>query len=212
MTSNTSPPSAAPPSGAANTAPAPQQLKLRQFTVDEYHLMAKAGVFVDGAPFELLEGWLVKKMTKNPPHEQALLLVDASLRAALPAGWILRPASPVTLSTSEPEPDLSVVRGQLRSFFSHHPGPADIGLLVEVADTSLTYDRTTKGRVYAEAGIPNYWVVNLVDRQIEIYTSPSGPAASPAYRQLQTFRLGDAVPFVLDGQPVASLAVNDLLP
>lgn len=204
------PPSGSPPT-PASVAPQQQSLQFRQFTVEEYHLMAKAGVFVDGAPFELLEGWIVKKMTRNTPHDVTIAILTRLFAAKLPPAWDLRVQLAITTTDSEPEPDLVLARGQSRDYLPHHPYPADIGLLIEVADTTLDHDRTVKGRIYARAGVPVYWIVNLVDRRVEVYTSPSGPAALPAYQQLQTFRQGDAVPFVLDGQPVALLAVNDLL-
>src|SRR5262249_32996457 len=152
--------------------------------------------------FELLEGLIVPKMTRNPQYDIALELVDEALRGRLPAGWRLRIQSAITTDDSEPEPDLAVVRGDARSRGGRHPGPPDLGLVVEVADTSLAQDRQEKGRLYARAGIACYWIVNLVDRQIEVYTDPTGPGPSPVYRQRLDFVAADAVPLVLDGNEV----------
>jgi Uma2 family endonuclease len=85
-------------------------------------------------------------------------------------------------------------------------------LVAEVAETSLAYDRDEKQQIYAEARLPVYWIINIVDRQVEVYTDPTGPAALPTYRRRQTFGENDVVPVVLDGQQVGQIAVRDLLP
>jgi Uma2 family endonuclease len=131
---------------------------------------------------------------------------------ALPPGWDLRVQSAVTLSDSEPEPDLAIVRGDESLYLARHPGPPDVGLVAEVADSTLPADRIDKCRIYARAGIVCYWIINVNDRQIEVYSNPSGPTAAPAFAQRMDYRPGDAVPLVLDGMTVASLAVQDLLP
>ena len=116
------------------------------------------------------------------------------------------------LPDSQPEPDFAVVRGNARTYFSRHPSTADVGLLVEVADSSLLRDQRDKTRIYARAGIPCYWIVNLVDRRVEVFTQPSGPTAVPAYGAFQTFQPGDAVPIALDGAPAGTVPAADLLP
>src|SRR5262249_31941362 len=99
-----------------------------------------------------------------------------------------------------------------RTYMTHHPGPADVGLLVEVAESSLHRDRNEKARIYAEAAIPFYWIVNLVDCQIEEYSQPSGAGNASGYAQRQDFAVGTRVPLILDGITVATVAANDLLP
>ena len=89
---------------------------------------------------------------------------------------------------------------------------ADVGLLIEVADSSLLRDQRDKTRIYARAGIVEYWIVNLVDRRIEIYSQPSGPVAVPAYGAIQTYQSGMSVPLILDGAAVGNIPVADLLP
>ncbi len=130
----------------------------------------------------------------------------------LPTGWDLRIQSAVTLVDSQPEPDIAVVRGSAVNYENNHPGPADIGLLIEVADSSLLRDQRDKTRIYARAGIVCYWIVNLLDRRIEVYTQPAGPTAVPAYGSFQIYQPGDNVPLVLDGNTVATVAAADLLP
>jgi Uma2 family endonuclease len=116
------------------------------------------------------------------------------------------------LATSEPEPDVAVVRGSDDDYSDHHPGPEDVPLLVEVADTSLRRDRGFKKAIYAKARIAVYWIVNLIDRRVEVYTQPTGPAAAPDYGQHQDFGETDQVPLVIEGREVARIAVSELLP
>jgi Uma2 family endonuclease len=118
----------------------------------------------------------------------------------------------VVLADSQPEPDFTVVRGDARTYFLRHPVPADVGALMEVADASLLRDQRDKTRIYARASIPCYWIINLVDQRIEVYTQPSGATAIPAYGAFQTYQPGDTIPLILDGNAVANLAVSDLLP
>ena len=184
----------------------------RRFTVPEYHKLIEIGVLTEDDNLELLEGYLVHKMARNPPHDSALQLTNDALAAVLPRNWRQRVQSAVTLPESEPELDIAVVRGDARSYAVHHPGPMDIGLLIEVSDSTLAVDRLDKGRIYAHANVVCYWIVNLVNRQVEVYTQPSGPVAAPAYAQQATYRSGDAAPLVLDGILIANISVDDILP
>jgi Uma2 family endonuclease len=185
---------------------------MRTFTVDEYHRMIQVGILGEDDDVELLEGYIVPKMPHNPPHDGTIQVVNKRLLRLLPPGWDVRVQSALTLPDSEPEPDLAVVRGDERIYLQHHPGPADVGLVVEVADSSLDRDRDDKGRLYARAGVGCYWIVNLVNRQVEAYTAPSGPGPSPAYARQQTYGIQDSVPLSLDGQLVANIPVRELLP
>jgi Uma2 family endonuclease len=188
------------------------QAGVRRFTVEEYHSMIQKGILTEGEDLELLDGYLVHKMTRNPPDDAALQLLQAALASCLPAGWCLRTQSAITLATSEPEPDGAVVRGNARSYVSQHPTAQDVGLVIEIAESSLHSDRLDKGPVYAAANLPCYWIINLMDRQIEVYTSPSGPTANPGYAHRDDFGAGDQMPLVLDGTTADSVPVSDLLP
>lgn len=185
---------------------------LRQFSVEDYHRMIEVGILNEDDNIELLEGYLVRKMTRNPPHDGTIQLIGRRLYFTLPPGWDLRIQLAVTLTCSEPEPDFAIVRGDDRTYLQHHPGASDIGLLVEVANSSLYQDRVDKRRIYARAGIVTYWIANLVDQQIEVYTQPSGPSPTPDYAQRQDYPRGASVPLILDGVQVALLPVDDLLP
>ena len=184
----------------------------RRFSVAEYHKLIEIGILTEDDNLELLEGYLVHKMSRNPPHDATLQLIQDVMPRLLPAGWCLRMQSAVTLAGSEPEPDGAIVRGDARTYAHHHPGPADVGLAIEVADATLAGDHVDKGRIYARAGIPCYWIVNLNDRQIEVYTSPSGAVPDPKFAQRVDFRVGDSIPLVLAGAAPILVAVQDLLP
>ena len=201
---------ALPPSTARRYAVPPEPVL--PLTVGQYHAMIRAGELESGAPIELLEGWLVTKMTKNPPHSASTAKTRRQLNGIIPDGWSVDSQEPVTTADSEPEPDVAVIRGLREEYVERHPGPEDVGLLVEVAEASLDRDRGWKKRIYAAAEIPVYWIVNLVDREIEVFTRPSGPSDQPDYGTRQVFLPGDQVPVVLDGNELGRIAVQDLLP
>ncbi len=184
----------------------------RRFTVAEYHRLIELGFLTEDDNLELLEGYLVHKMSRNPPHDAALQKGTKKWLRLLPPGWDLRVQSAVTLTDSEPEPDFAIVRGDETAYLTHHPTAADVGLVVEVSDSTLPGDRDDKGRIYAGAGIQCYWIVNINDRQVEVYTSPSGPTLDPKFAQRVDHRAGDTVSLHLGGVTPIQLAVLDLLP
>jgi Uma2 family endonuclease len=189
-----------------------QMAGFHRFSVAQYHKLIEIGILTEDDNLELLDGYLVKKMSRNPPNDVCLQLIQETLPRFLPAGWCLRMQSAITLSCSEPEPDGAIVRGKARTYATQHPKPPDIGLVIEAADSTLDGDRIDKGRIYAEAGIAYYWIVNLVDRQIEVYTQPSAATATPSFGQRQDYRMGDDVPLLLDATVVGTIPVADLLP
>ena len=185
---------------------------ISRLTVEQYHGMIKIGLLTEDDPVELLEGWLVPKMPKNPPHSVVTSLVYEELRSVVPAGWHLVCQGSLTTDDSEPEPDVGVVRGGLRDYLARHPSPSDMGVVVEVSDSTLARDRGIKKRIYARAGVPVYWIVNLVDAQVEVYTQPTGPVENPDYAPMQVFKRGDAVPVVLHGKEIRKIDVSQILP
>jgi Uma2 family endonuclease len=187
------------------------QAGFRRWTLQEYHALAEMGLLTEDDNLELIEGYLVHKMTRKPPHDDVLADLLDWLVKHCPSGWRVRPQCAITLSDSEPEPDFAVVVDGPRRYRQRHPQPEDIGLVIEVSDSSLEIDRTDKARIYARAGLPVYWIVNLVDGQIEVYTTPSGTTQSPAYATRQNFRPGDEVPLILGGTEIARLPVASLL-
>jgi Uma2 family endonuclease len=173
--------------------------------------MIRLGILSDDDPVELLEGWLVYKMPKNPPHRATTKLTRNALEAIIPEDWYVDTQEPITLIDSEPEPDVVIVRGNTRDYLDRHPGAQDIALIVEVSDTTLERDRTSKKRLYARAGIPVYWIINLPEQQIEVYTGPV-TLGEDTYQRRQDYQLSDKVPVSIAGQTITLLSVRDLLP
>lgn len=186
--------------------------QLWRVSVERYHEMIEAGTLTENDRLELLEGFLVEKMTVNPPHSFTTDQLRDELTAVIPTGYFVKSQQPVTMLDSEPEPDVMVIAGEKRRFAKRHPHSEDVILLVEVSDSTLLQDQTWKKRIYAQAGIPVYWIVNLQDRQIEVYTEPSGASANPIYRQLVIYQENDEIPVVVDGVETAVIPVRDLLP
>lgn len=182
------------------------------FSVARYQRMIESGILTSEDKVELLESYLVLKMPHNPPHDGTLDLVKAAIPARIPSGWLYRIQQTIVLSDSQPEPDFALVRGTPRTYLTRHPGPADVGLILEVADSSPLRDQRDKTRIYARAAISIYWIVNLVDRRIEVYTQPTGPTVVPTYAASQLYHSGDTVPLVLDGSTAGTVSVDDLLP
>jgi Uma2 family endonuclease len=194
------------------SAPFPPAHAIRRFTVDEYHALIKAGVLKERERIELLEGWIVEKMTHNPLHDVIVDRVQEAIRDRVARDWRVRVQSATTTADSEPEPDVVVARGPAERYLQRHPGAADIALLVEVADTSLTRDRH-KARIYAREGIAVYWIINLQDSVVEVYTDPTGPAdPEPRYRRADRYTMADAVPLAIPGQSPTNIAAKELLP
>jgi Uma2 family endonuclease len=178
---------------------------VRRITVREYERMAGA---LDDDRVELIDGYLVTKMGKKPPHVWAVDSVEELLRGLMGVTWCLRRESPVRIPDfDEPEPDVAIARGTRATYRTRHPDPADILLIVEVSETTYDRDRGEKWAAYARGAIPIYWIINLVQKRIEVYTDP-GPAG---YQARQDYHAGEVVPLVIGGQQLRSIAVDDIL-
>ncbi len=186
-------------------------LKEPLLSVGEYHRMIEDGELTEDDRVELLEGRLVPKMPHNKPHSETIEAINHVLPNLLPVGWTLRVQLPITLADGEPEPDLAVVR-RPRTIESDQPTPPDIGLVIEASDSSLMFDRREKTRSYARAALPEYWIVNLRDRQIERFRRPTGPVEIPGFAEKAIFVPGQTIELQLDGTVVATMNVSDLLP
>jgi Uma2 family endonuclease len=193
------------PSALPDWIPSP----LYRLTVEQYEAMADAGIFGDRDRVHLINGCLVEKMTHHPPHAIADDLCGEALRLALPPGWYIRPGKPVRIPglASMPEPDRSVARGSIRDYGGRHPGPEDLSLVVEVSDSRRDEDRKM-AEIYGKAGIPLYWIVNLVDGQVEVYSNP-GPSG---YQSHEVLAPGHVLQVVLDGVMFGEIPVADILP
>jgi Uma2 family endonuclease len=225
MTTLAAKPPAMPPTGPPGqpvrpaAAPVPTQpppmlgaRPVRKFTVDEYHRLIADGFFNRDDHYELLDGYIVQKMSRDPIHDACVALARRILDGHLPSGWHIRVQSAVTTADSEPEPDLAVVRGIEIDYVTRHPGPPDAALIVEIANTSAGDDRATKGPLYARAGFAAYWILNIRDRRIEAYSDPSGPDPAPAYRRREDYVIGKSVPLNVGDASVTAVPVTDLLP
>ena len=194
------------------TALAP--LRPHRITVDEYMRMADAGVFGPEPKLELIEGVIVEKMTKHTPHVVAAALLQRWFHQNQPAGTSTLGEAPLTIIErhSEPEPDAVIVRGDPQDFVGRRITPGDTLLVVEVAESSLDADRGPKLALYAASGTPVYWILNLVDRRLEIYTRPVLQGSSWTYAVTRFFSEGDDAPFEIEGRELGRVSVRALLP
>lgn len=181
----------------------------KRWTRREYGRLIETGILHEDDPIELIEGRLIVAEPQNTPHAQAIELAADALRAAFGLGWRIRVQLPIALDPdSEPEPDVSVVAGSPRDRDTDHPSrPA---LVVEVADSSVRYDRDVKARVYARAAIPEYWIVDLPARVVEVHRMPRRRSGRGSrYSTVTIARPGESIRPLATAHPVA---VADLLP
>jgi len=187
-------------------------LTLRRWGRVEYERLADLGAFDDGDPVELIGGQLIVAEPKGSEHATGVGMAGEALRAALPAGWIVRGQNPLALDDeSAPEPDIAVVRGSHADY--RHAHPARPALIIEVAESSLGFDRIEKGSLYARAGIVDYWIVNLVDRVLEVYRDPGADVTAPyGWRYLSVERFTPPSSIAPIGVPSTPIPVAALLP
>jgi|SRR5436190_2629479 len=189
---------------------AQKPLTVRRWTRTEYDRLVDLGVFND-APLELIGGQLVVAEPQGNSHASAVGLVGAVLNAALPRGWVVRMQAPIALDDeSEPEPDVAVVAGAHLDFRAAHPKRA--ALVVEVADASLAFDRVLKAGMYARGGVQDYWIVNLIERALEVYRDPAPNPSAPCgwhFRSRERFVPPGVVSLL--GLPTVRIAVVHLL-
>ena len=200
MSTTTSPPSL----NTAAVAPS-----LYRLNVDQYEAMTEAEILTERDQVELINGFLVSKMTKKPAHSVSARAVAEALAGLIPEGYFVTREDPIRIGdASEPEPDAAVVRGRSRDYAKRHPDAAQVSLVVEVADSSLNLDRTEKLQAYAAGEVPVYWIVNLVDGRLEVYSRPE----SGAYQSVRILDPTDEVAVVVDGRELGAIPVADLLP
>jgi len=148
-------------------------------------------------------------MPKKPKHSVITIWLGEELRGQLPPGWHIRQEQPLRIPDyDEPEPDLVLVRGAIMDYAGRHPDPADVALVGEVAETTLDRDQGEKCAAYARGGVPVYWIINLIDNRIEVYTDPN-PVYG--YRTRVDYQPGDHVPVVIDTRVCGGIPVPDLL-
>jgi Uma2 family endonuclease len=188
------------------------EVKARRWKRVEYERLIEAGFFRPGHPVELVGGQLLVAEPQGSRHFAAIQAAEEALRTAFGVGWQVRGQGPLAVDDeSEPEPDVAVVPGSFRDYVGGHPSRPT--LVLEVSDSSLALDREHKGSLYARAGFADYWIVNLVDRVLEVYREPGPDTAAPfgwRYRSLTALGCEACVsPLAL---PSAQIRVVDLIP
>jgi Uma2 family endonuclease len=185
----------------------PVPLTTRRFTVAEYYRMAEVGILGADERVELIEGEIIAMTASGSRHAATVSRLTRLLVPSVGDRGLVRVQLPVRLSDiSEPEPDLAVVRPRRDDYAAGHPGPADTLLIVEVADTTVDFDRNTKAPLYALAGIGEYWLVNIVADEVEVYREPG----AAGYRDARNHRRGAVLhPTAF---PDLAVAVTDILP
>lgn len=185
-----------------------ERVRTRRWTRLEYERMVERGVFQPDDRIELIDGRLVVKEPQDPDHFTAIMLVVDVLRNAFGAGWLVRSQGAIALDDrSEPEPDISVVRGSAREYRAAHPAQAV--LVVEVSKSRLRFDRARKAALYARNGVEDYWIVNIVDRVLEVHRDPVR-GRHPVYRSIRTLQPDETVTPL--AAPAARILIADLLP
>ncbi|WP_373529909.1 Uma2 family endonuclease [Nostoc sp.] len=145
----------------------------KRFTIAEYHRLAELGFFEENKRVELIKGEIVQMAAKGTPHSVCQTRLARESYKLVGERATLRGQQPITLSNySEPEPDRVIAKNRDDDYLANHPSPSDILLLIEIADSSLKYDQEEKLPIYAEAGISDYWIFNLVDNYLECYSEP----------------------------------------
>jgi Uma2 family endonuclease len=192
---------------------------LQPLTIKQVEQMMAHGILMEGAPIELIDGLLVRKdrgtqggdpTMHHPRHAVCVSRLQELMPQVSSHGCHLRSQLPVALSELRaPEPDAAIVRGTSRDYSTRHPGPLDIHVVIEVADSSLDYDRKTKQRIYSEAGIPTYWIVNLIDNLIEVYEQPDAQAGE--YRNRREFGPGETIDLGMPDGAVLHVNVDDII-
>lgn len=168
------------------------QLQRRLLTVEEYHKMIDAGIFHEDDRIELINGEIIETSPIGSEHAGHVNRINKFFNILLGEKALLTIQNPISIGdTSEPEPDIVVAKPSDHFYSKHHPTPDDIYLIIEVADSSVEIDREIKLPLYAEAGIPEYWIVNLVQSQIEVYRSPQ----AKTYRSKETINTDGSLYF-----------------
>lgn len=187
-------------------------VRRRRFSRAEYEKLIELGVFQPGEPIELIGGELMVAEPQGAAHYTAIRKTVKALEAAFGPGWEVRMQGPVGLDDdSEPEPDVAVVPGSPDDYGRIHPSrPA---LTVEVAESSLGIDRRHKGSLYARAGLLDYWVLNLIDRVLEVYREPVADSTAPfGWRYARVEVLDGSARVAPLATPASAVSVSQLLP
>jgi len=184
------------------------------WTREKYERATELGLLGPDDRVELIEGEIVQKMPQNSPHSTALSLTLEALRPAFPIGFVVRPQLPLNIgSLSQPEPDLAVVVGSARDYANAQPNAENAVLVVEISDSTLLPDQTTKAALYARAGVAEYWIVNLPERRLEVHRQPASiEEALLGHGYQQIIGLSETEEIAPLAAQASAIAVADLLP
>lgn len=201
----------------AATADTPMAVLLEhrhRITVAEFDRMCETGIFGGNPRVELLEGIILEKTTKSQPHVIATDLIDSLLHRLLPSGYHVVMGNSITMKERdmELEPDAMIVRGAIRDYTHRRRTPADVALIIEVAEPSYRADRHTKYAIYAAARVPAYWIVDLNRARVEIHTDPRGEGETAHYAAARLLDPADEIVLSLDGREVGRFAAREILP
>ena len=184
---------------------------LYRMTVEQYESLIASGFFAERDDVHLIDGYVVNRMAESPLHGAVCEAIRMAMGAILlaVAGWHTRSEKGVRIpsQTSIPRPDLAVVRGDWRDYLAHYPDVADVAMVAEVSISSLGEDRAMAA-IYAAGCIPVYWIVDVDDGQVEVYSDP-GPSG---YRSHEVLAPGHGLRVVIDGVAVGQIPVADILP
>jgi Uma2 family endonuclease len=182
---------------------------LYRMTLEKYESLIASGFFSKRDDVHLINGFLVNRMAESPLHGAVCEAIRLAIEAILLATWHIRSEKGLRIPSqiSIPRPDLVIARGAPRDYLARYPEPADTALVVEVSYTSLDDDRAMAD-IYGAGGIPVYWIVNLDDGQVEVYSDP-GP---DGYRTHEVLAAGHVLHVAVDGVEIGQIAVADILP
>ena len=183
-----------------------RQARAHRFTVKQYEKMGEVGILNENDRVELIRGEIVAKMTIGSPHIACVNRLNRLLVRAVGDRAIVSIQNPIRLTDSEPEPDVVLLAPRADDYSTDKAGPADAFLIMEVADTSLEFDREVKGSLYAENGIVEYWIANLDDRCLEVFRQPRSDGT---YADVRMLRLGDTADVA--ALPGVAVPVADIL-
>jgi len=188
--------------------------QFRRFTVEEFYRLAEVGVLREKERVELLEGYVTTMSPIWPPHSTSVNYLYRAFLRILPAGRDYTNGRDVQFPASSTEPDGLILRGSLGDFSNSVVTAKDVLLVIEVAESSLSVDRGIKLVIYAAASIPEYWIVNLPERKLEVYRRPVAAAGEQTakYETVDVFSQDQSVDVVIEGTKVGSIVVRDILP
>ncbi len=191
---------------SAASSAAPPFADVYRLDIDEFERVAD---LLKAERVELIDGFIVERAAMDPPHVLSSEKLRRKLDTVLPEGWFVREDKPVQVHrTYEPLPDFAVAKGDPDTYANRHPVPSDIAMVIEISDSTLNKDRGEKQVNYARGVIPAYWIVNLIDRQIEVYADPT----ADGYLSRIVFKSGQSVPILINGVEVGQIAVAEILP